>query len=95
MTASLLNLAALLATSVGAIPVPTPEQVAWHEAGVGLFFHWAPNSIKGIEGDDLSVPREQINPDRFDPAEFAKACRVAGAGYMIFVAKHIGGYCAW
>ena len=95
MTASLLNLTALLATSVGAIPVPTPEQVAWHEAGVGLFFHWAPNSIKGIEGDDLSVPREQINPDRFDPAEFAKACRVAGAGYMIFVAKHIGGYCAW
>jgi hypothetical protein len=36
-------------------PVPTPQQVAWHEAGVGLFFHWAPNVYQGSEGDNLPV----------------------------------------
>ena len=35
------------------VPVPTPQQVAWHEAGVGLFFHWAPNVYQGTE---LTLP---------------------------------------
>lgn len=74
---------------------PTPQQLAWHEAGVGLFFHWAPNVYQGGEGDNLSTPRDQINPDRFDAAQWVRAVQAANAGYMIFVAKHIGGYCAW
>jgi len=76
-------------------PVPTPQQVAWHEAGVGLFFHWAPNVYQGREADDLSTPRDQINPDRFNADQWVEAVRAANAGYMIFVAKHGGGYCAW
>lgn len=77
------------------VPVPTPQQVAWHEAGVGLFFHWAPNVYQGGEGDNRSTPTDQINPDRFDAAQWVKAVKAANAGYMIFVAKHVGGYCAW
>lgn len=76
-------------------PVPTPEQLAWHEAGIGLFFHWAPNVYQGGEGDNLSTPRDRINPDRFDPREWVEAVKAATGGYMIFVAKHVGGYCAW
>ena len=77
------------------LPVPTPQQVAWHEAGVGLFFHWAPNVYQGGEGDNLSTPRDKINPDRFDAGQWVQAVKAANAGYMIFVAKHVGGYCAW
>ncbi len=77
------------------IPVPTPQQVAWHEAGVGLFFHWAPNVYQGTEGDNRSTPRDQINPDRFNASQWVEAVKAANAGYMIFVAKHVGGYCAW
>jgi len=77
------------------LPVPTPQQLAWHDAGVGLFFHWAPNVYQGGEGDDLSTPRDQINPDRFDASQWVQAVKSANAGYMIFVAKHGGGYCAW
>jgi alpha-L-fucosidase len=73
------------------LPVPTPQQLAWHEAEVGLFFHWAPNVYQGGEGDNLSTPRDQINPDRFDAAQWVQAVQAANAGYMIFVAKHIGG----
>ena len=46
------------------LPMPTPQQVAWHEAGIGLFFHWAPNVYQGGEGDNRSTPRDKINPDR-------------------------------
>ena len=77
------------------IAVPTPEQVAWHEAGVGLFFHWAPNVYQGTEGDNRSTPHDLINPDRFDASQWVEAVKAANAGYMIFVAKHVGGYCAW
>ena len=76
-------------------PVPTPQQVAWHEAGVGLFFHWAPNVYQGGEGDNRSTPRDKINPDRFNADQWVQAVKAANAGYMIFVAKHVGGYCAW
>ena len=77
------------------IPVPTPQQIAWHEAGVGLFFHWAPNVYQGTEGDNRSTPCDQINPDRFNAKQWVDAVKAANAGYMIFVAKHVGGYCAW
>jgi alpha-L-fucosidase len=83
------------AESPANLPLPTPQQVAWHELGVGLFFHWAPNVYQGGEGDNLSTPRDKINPDRFDAGQWVRAVKAANAGYMIFVAKHVGGYCAW
>ena len=83
------------AESGASIPVPTPQQVAWHEAAVGLFFHWAPNVYQGSEGDNRSTPRDKINPDRFNADQWVRAVKAAHAGYMIFVAKHVGGYCAW
>ena len=39
--------------------------------------------------------RERINPDRFDADAFVQAEKSAHAGYLIFVAKHGGGYCGW
>jgi alpha-L-fucosidase len=91
----LLAFASGAAESRVALPLPTPQQVAWHEAGVGLFFHWAPNVYQGSEGDNRSTPRDEINPDRFDANQWVQAVKAANAGYMIFVAKHVGGYCAW
>jgi len=75
--------------------MPSPSQLDWHAAPVGIFVHWAPNSIKGIEGDDLSIAADKVVPDRFDARSIATAARSAGAGYVIFVAKHVGGWCAW
>lgn len=66
------------AESTAALPVPTPEPVAWHEAGVGLFFHWAPNVHQGGEGDNLSTPRDKIHPDRFNAAQWVQAVKAAG-----------------
>ncbi len=85
----------LAAEAKVATPVPTPEQVLWHEAGVGLFFHWAPNVYQGGEGDDRSTPRDRIHPERFRADQWVQAVKAANAGYLIFTAKHVGGYCAW
>jgi alpha-L-fucosidase len=97
LTISLLLPAVAGSAAEGAVnlPAPTPQQVAWHEAGVGLFFHWAPNVYQGGEGDNRSTPRDKINPDRFNADQWVQAVKAANAGYMIFVAKHVGGYCAW
>jgi len=83
------------APTPAAPPLPTPAQADWLDAGIGIFIHWAPNVYQGSEGDDLSTPRGKINPDGFDAGLIADAARSAHAGYVVFVAKHIGGYCAW
>jgi alpha-L-fucosidase len=77
------------------LALPTASQAEWLDAGIGIFVHWAPNVYQGTEGDNLSTPREQINPDHFDAGRIVQAAKSANAGYLIFVAKHVGGYCAW
>ena len=83
------------ADTTNSLPVPSRAQREWLDAGIGIFMHWAPNVYQGGEGDNLSTPREKITPDRFDAAKLVQAAKSANAGYIIFVAKHVGGYCAW
>ena len=98
LLAALLSIIANCATVASAqseLPKPSPAQVEWLGASVGVFVHWGPSVYQGTEYDNLSTPREQINPDRFDATKVAQAAKAANAGYLIFVAKHVGGYCAW
>jgi alpha-L-fucosidase len=97
----LATLSSVILTSAGGmgagagLSLPSCSQAEWLKAGIGIFVHWAPNVYQGTEGDNLSTPREKINPDRFNAAEIVAAAKSAKAGYIIFVAKHVGGYCAW
>jgi alpha-L-fucosidase len=95
LIAALAVAGALQAADTPPLPLPSPTQADWLDAEIGIFIHWAPNVYQGTEGDNLSTPRERINPDRFDAAKIVQAAKSAGAGYVIFVAKHVGGYCAW
>ena len=72
-----------VATARGELPVPSQAQVEWLDAGVGIFVHWAPNVYQGTEGDNLSTPRDRINPDRFNAARIVQAAKSAHAGYLI------------
>lgn len=78
-----------------ALAKPTPGLVTFQNLGLGLFVHWSPCVYQGTEGDNLSTPRNKINPDRFDAAQIVQAAKSCDAGYVVFVAKHVGGYCAW
>jgi len=74
---------------------PSPEQAAWQDCELGMFIHFAPNTWTDREGDDLSLPPEKINPAELDTDQWAAAAEAMGAKYIVFVAKHVGGFCMW
>ncbi len=75
--------------------VPTPEQVAWHDAEIGMFIHFAPNTWQDSEYDRRDTPLDQINPERLETDQWVSVAESMGAGYLVFVAKHVGGFCMW
>jgi alpha-L-fucosidase len=77
------------------LALPTSEQAAWHDLELGMFIHFAPNTWQDQEGDDLSTPLAKINPDRLNTDQWASVAEMMGAKYIIFVAKHVGGFCWW
>ncbi|HOS95891.1 MAG TPA: alpha-L-fucosidase, partial [Armatimonadota bacterium] len=77
----------------GPLAKPTPQQAEWHDLEVGMFIHFAPNTWQNQEGDDLSTPLDQINPERLDTDQWVSVAESMGARYIVFVAKHVGGFC--
>ena len=75
--------------------VPSPQQADWQELGIGMFIHFAPNTWQDREYDDLSTPVSAINPERLDTDQWADTAVKMGARYIVFVAKHVGGFCMW
>jgi len=74
---------------------PTPEQAAWHDCEVGMFIHFAPNTWTDDEYDDLSLPLGKFNPSSLDTDQWVAAAEAMTAKYIVFVAKHVGGFCMW
>jgi alpha-L-fucosidase len=77
------------------LAVPTREQTAWQDLEIGMFVHFAPNTWQDREYDDLSTPLSAINPAQLDTDEWADCAVGLGAKYIVFVAKHVGGFCMW
>jgi alpha-L-fucosidase len=75
--------------------LPTAEQVAWHDAEIGMFIHFAPNTWQDSEGDRRDTPLDQINPEKLDTDQWVRVAESMGAKYIVFVAKHVGGFCMW
>jgi alpha-L-fucosidase len=83
------------AANVGAPrAIPTADQLAWQDLEIGMFVHFAPNTWQDKEGDDLSTPLSAIDPD-IDTDNWAQCAANLGARYIVFVAKHQGGFCMW
>ena len=74
--------------------IPTADQLAWQDLEFGMFVHFAPNTWQNREYDDLSTPLSAINPD-IDTDNWAQCAVNLGARYIVFVAKHAGGFCMW
>ncbi|UCF34625.1 MAG: alpha-L-fucosidase [Phycisphaerales bacterium] len=83
------------AISAEDLPRPTPQQLAWHDSEIGMFIHFAPNTWTDQEYDDLSLPLTKLNPSKLDTDQWAAAAEAMGAKYIVFVAKHAGGFCLW
>ena len=77
------------------LPTPTPEQLIWQDCEIGMFIHFAPNTWQDQEYDDLSTPLDKINPTKLDTDQWVSVAESMGAKYIVFVAKHVGGFCMW
>jgi alpha-L-fucosidase len=60
-----------------------------------MFVHFAPNTWQGTELDNRSTPLLRINPEKLDVNQWIDAAESFGAKMIIFVAKHVGGFCMW
>src|SRR5208283_4275452 len=86
--------ATYVSAAVGSLALPRPEQIAWQDLEVGMMVHIAPNTWQDLEYDDQSTPLSAINPE-IDTDQWADCAVGLGAKYIVFVAKHAGGFCMW
>ena len=74
---------------------PTPGQFEYQEMERVMFVCLDPCTWQGREYDDHSTPLEKINPEKLDTDQWCRVARSWGAGEILFVAKHTGGFCWW
>ena len=86
---------ALAQDSAVTLPRPTPQQAAWHDLEVGMFIHLAPQTWQDSESDTMATPLSAINPEKLDTDQWVRVAESMGAKYIVFVAKHEGGFCWW
>ena len=60
-----------------------------------MFIHFGPNTWMDKEGDDLSIPASGLNPSKLDTDQWVATAKSMAAKYIVFVAKHCGGFCWW
>jgi alpha-L-fucosidase len=60
-----------------------------------MFVHFAPNTWQDVESDNLTTPLSAINPKNLNTDQWAHTAISLGAKYIVFVAKHQGGFCMW
>ncbi len=78
----------------GRLALPTADQLHWQDRELGMFVHFAPNTWQDREYDDRSTPLASIHPD-IDTDQWVSVAEDLGARYVVFVAKHVGGFCMW
>jgi alpha-L-fucosidase len=78
-----------------ALARPSAEQIAWQDLEIGVFVHIAPNTWQDEEYDHLSTPLSAIDPKELNTDQWADTAISLGAKYVVFVAKHAGGFCMW
>ena len=80
--------------------LPTPEQVAWSEQELGMFFHVDLPVFARGKGVNVEHCKDLLDPNLYAPAkldtdQWMEAAKAMGAKYVVFVALHGTGFMQW
>lgn len=95
------NTAGCLAQTDMTNPVPQPHQLKWHEAEMGVVFHYDLHVFDGVrygQGNNRISPIEDyniFNPTELDTDQWVLAAKAAGAKFAILTATHETGFGLW
>jgi len=84
-----------VAPPVACGPVPSENQLVWHERGQYAFIHFTTNTFTDKEWGYGDEPESIFNPTAFDAEQWAKTCSNAGLTGIILTCKHHDGFCLW
>jgi alpha-L-fucosidase len=73
-------------------PIPTSQQLIWHQQEMGMFCHFGINTFHNEEWTDGTKPAESFNPTDFNPQQWAEVAKKVGMRYLILTAKHHDGF---
>jgi alpha-L-fucosidase len=74
---------------------PSPQQSAWQDLEFGVIIHFGTNTFLDREWGDGTASPNVFAPTQFDPEQWMRAIKAAGAKYVVLVAKHHDGFCLW
>lgn len=74
---------------------PSPQQLEWQDLEFGVIIHFGTNTFLDQEWGDGTADPSVFAPSNFDPEQWMRAIKAAGAKYVVLVAKHHDGFCLW